>query len=314
MYGASQVDEMFEQWKKQGMTKEQLIVKCAEAELGWPYVWGAVAAQCTPSKREYYANRSSCPAAESKLIISGCQALNGSGKSCGGCTFYPDNMRTLIDDCQGFVKQVCSRVGISFTGGGASSMWRGDNWERKGTRDTLPEQLCCIFWQNQSDPNVMNHIGFYIGGGMMIHCSGTVKKEKLSAKVTHWAIPRGLGGDTPMPTHSTIRRGSSGPDVVECQQDLIKLGYDLGSYGADGKFGAKTEAAVKSFQSTHVDPNTGNKLKVDGIVGPASWAALDAAVGPEPVQKLYTVTINHLTNDQANTLKAQYPNATVTEE
>ena len=117
-----------------------------------------------------------------------------------------------------------------------------------------------------------------------------------------------------MPTHSTIRRGSSGPDVVECQQDLIKLGYDLSPYGADGKFGAKTEAAVKSFQSTHVDPNTGNKLKVDGIVGPASWAALDAAVGPEPGKKLYTVTINHLTNDQANTLKAQYPNATVTEE
>ena len=117
-----------------------------------------------------------------------------------------------------------------------------------------------------------------------------------------------------MPTHATIRRRSSGPDVVECQQDLIKLGYDLSPYGADGKFGAKTEAAVRSFQSTHVDPNTGNKLNVDGIVGPASWAALDVAVGPDPGQKLYTAIISHLTYDQANALKAQYPNTTIQEE
>lgn len=114
-----------------------------------------------------------------------------------------------------------------------------------------------------------------------------------------------------MPTHATIRRGSTGADVVECQQDLLKLGYDLGSYGADGKFGAKTEAAVKEFQRTHVDPNTGDKLKVDGIVGPASWAALDAAVGPSPTPTtdLYTVTIPHLTLEQANALIAEYPAA-----
>lgn len=315
MNSATAVDELFEQWKKQGFSKEELIVKCGEAELGWPYVWGAVAAPCSPEKREYYANRSSCPAAESKLIISRCQALNGSGKSCGGCEYYPDNMRVLIDDCQGFVKQICSRVGISFAGGGATSMWNNDsNWQQKGARDTLPEKLCCVFWQ-ASDKKTMNHIGFYIGNGWMIHCSGTVKKEKLSKKVTHWAIPKGLGGDTPMPTHQTIRRGSTGPDVVECQQDLIQLGYDLGSYGADGKFGAKTEAAVKDFQRTHVDPTTGNKLKVDGIVGPASWAALDAAVGPTPpVEVLYTVTIPHLTLTQADMLISQYPGATKTEE
>ena len=118
-----------------------------------------------------------------------------------------------------------------------------------------------------------------------------------------------------MPTHKTIKRGSTGPDVVECQQDLIQLGYDLSPYGADGKFGAKTESAVKSFQSTHVDPNTGNKLKVDGIVGPASWAALDAAVGPTPPTEVkYTVTIPHLTLDQANGLISQYPGTTKSEE
>lgn len=300
---ASEVDELVAGWKKQGLSKTDIIINCATAELGWPYVWGAVGAQCTPDKRTYYANRSSCPADESKVIISRCQALNGSGKSCGGCTYYPDNMRTLIDDCQGFVKQVCSRVGISFTGGGASSMWRGDNWTEKGTISTLPERLCCIFWQNQSDPNVMNHIGFYIGGGMMIHCSGTVKKEKLSNKVTHWAIPKGLGGDVPV-WRSTVRRGSTGDDVVYVQETLMKLGYDVGSYGADGKFGAKTEAAVKQFQRDH-------GLNADGVVGPLTYEALEKAT---PTEKTYMVTIRNLSYEEASFIKGEYPRAEIKEE
>ena len=55
MHSANQVDQMAEEWKSHGLSKEEFIVKCAEAELGWPYVWGAVGAQCTPRKREYYA-------------------------------------------------------------------------------------------------------------------------------------------------------------------------------------------------------------------------------------------------------------------
>ena len=315
MNSASDVNELFEQWKKQGKTKEELVVLTANAELGWPYVWGAVGAECTPDKRWYYAHRDVCPEGEKKQILKTCQYYNEdgtkTGKSCGGCTYYPDNMRTLCDDCQGFVKQVCSRVGITFAGGGATSMWdSAGNWSEKGVIANIPtNKVCCVFWRNGEK---MSHVGFYIGGGIVIHCSGTVKREKLSSlRCTHYAIPRGLGGDTPMPTHATIRRGSTGADVVECQQDLLKLGYDLGSYGADGKFGAKTEAAVKQFQSTHTDPNTGDRLKVDGIVGPASWAALDAAVGPSPTPTTdrYTVTIPHLTLEQANALIAEYPAA-----
>ena len=303
MKTASEVDELVAQWKKQGLSKTDIIINCATAELGWPYVWGAVGAQCTPAKREYYANRSSCPADESKVILSRCQALNGSGKSCGGCTYYPDNMRVLINDCQGFVKQVCSRVGISFTGGGASSMWRGDNWTEKGTVSTLPERLCCIFWQNQSDKSIMNHIGFYIGGGWMIHCSGTVKREKLSSKVTHWAIPKGLSGDLPV-WRSTVRRGSTGDDVVYVQETLIKLGYDVGASGADGKFGAKTEAAVKAFQRDH-------GLNADGVVGPLTYQALEEAT---PSGSLYTVTIPHLTQFKAEALVKDYAGASMVKE
>lgn len=298
MKSASDVDLLVQGWIDGKKTKTEIIVNTAEAELGWPYVWGAVGAQCTPEKRKEYAKRSSCPAGEVTQIYKTCQyyKANGekSGKSCGGCPYYPDNMRTLIDDCQGFVKQVCSRVGISFTGGGATSMWNGStNWAKKGTRDTLPEQLCCVFWQ-ASDKKTMSHIGFYIGGGMMIHCSGTVKKEKLSAKVTHWAIPRGLEGTVPTTDKPTLRKGASGEYVTLLQTLLIQMGYNVGATGADGKFGNATLAAVKAFQEK-------NGLSVDGVVGRNTWAALE-----EGQKELYTVTISHVSKAVADSLVTQY--------
>ena len=298
MKSASDVDLLVQAWIDQKKTKAEIIVNTAEAELGWPYVWGAVGAPCTPEKRKYYAQRSSCPAGEVTQIYKTCQYYNAdgtpSGKYCGGCPYYPNNMRVLIDDCQGFVKQTAGRVGITFTGGGATSMWNGStNWEKKGTRDTLPETLCCIFWQ-ASDKKTMSHIGWYIGGGMMIHCSGTVKKEKLSAKVTHWAIPRGLSGTVPTTDKPTIRRGSSGEYVTLAQTLLIQRGYDLAPYGADGKFGAKTEDAVKAFQRK-------NGLTADGIIGRNTWAALDSEK-----ETMYTVTINHVSKSVADKIVSTY--------
>ena len=46
----------------------------------------------------------------------------------------------------------------------------------------------------------------------------------------------------------TLKKGSQGEAVEEVQQWLINLGYlnDV----ADGKFGKKTEKAVKAFQKT----------------------------------------------------------------
>lgn len=294
MRSASDVDELVQAWIDQKKTKAEIIIGSAEAEIGWPYAWGAVGAKCMPEKRQYYAGRDVCPEGERKVIISGCQALNGSGKSCGGCVFYPNNMRTLIDDCQGFVKQTAGRAGITFTGGGATSMWNGStNWEKKGTRDTLPEQLCCIFWQ-ASDKKTMSHIGWYIGGGWMIHCSGTVKKEKLSAKVTHWAIPKGLSGNVPTTDKPTLRRGSRGEYVTLLQTKLIQRGYDLQPYGADGKYGTKTENAVKAFQKD-------NGLTADGVCGKNTWSAIDSGK-----TTLYTVTIQHVSKSVAENIVGQY--------
>lgn len=58
-----------------------------------------------------------------------------------------------------------------------------------------------------------------------------------------------------------IKKGDSGAFVREIQEDLIKSGFSLPIYGADGDFGSETERAVMKFQKKY-------GLKVDGLVGP----------------------------------------------
>lgn len=67
--------------------------------------------------------------------------------------------------------------------------------------------------------------------------------------------------------------GASGAQVKELQQLLKSLG--LYPYACDGKFGPKTEAAVKQFQKTH-------GLTADGWAGPQTMAKLRATAAPAP--------------------------------
>ena len=76
----------------------------------------------------------------------------------------------------------------------------------------------------------------------------------------------------PGTTTSNLRRGSKGSDVSSLQQMLIDKGYDLGDTGADGKFGPRTAAAVKQFQ-------TDFGLQVDGIAGDQTMSVLNRAQG-----------------------------------
>jgi hypothetical protein len=197
--------------------------------------------------------------------------------------------------------------GIEINGVGATSQWNNDaNWKAKGKIDDMPTgQVCCVFQYNSSNGK-MDHTGLYVGGGRIIHCSGEVKTGKITDKGwTHYAVPVGLEGDVPVPTTKpTLRKGATGPYVVECQEDLLKLGYDLSPYGADGKYGDTTIREVKKFQ-------TASGLTADGICGQMTWAAMDAAVKPDPTPKTdyYTVTIQHLTLYDVEALKARYDGA-----
>ncbi|MFZ9889556.1 MAG: peptidoglycan-binding domain-containing protein [Myxococcota bacterium] len=68
----------------------------------------------------------------------------------------------------------------------------------------------------------------------------------------------------------TQRYGSRNAHVVDLQQKLQRAGYDVGP--VDGIFGAKTEAAVVSYQRAR-------GLDVDGIVGPQTWGSLGTSAG-----------------------------------
>lgn len=64
-----------------------------------------------------------------------------------------------------------------------------------------------------------------------------------------------------------LRRGMSGGDVRTLQAALIAYGFDCGAAGADGDFGAGTEAALKQFQTRY-------SLGADGIAGKGTWGRL----------------------------------------
>ena len=67
------------------------------------------------------------------------------------------------------------------------------------------------------------------------------------------------------------RKGASGEAVREYQEKLMKLGYDLGNWGADGDFGSDTRRAVIKFQQDH-------NLEADGEIGPMTVAAIEDAL------------------------------------
>lgn len=297
MNSAKQVDQFVSDWKSQGLSKTEIIVNTAEAEIGWPYAWGATGQYCTAANRKAKMANARIADGDRELIRKRCQILNGSTGSCDGCAYFPDGEKTRIFDCIGFINKLLDYAGADHYGAGCSIMWNHEaNWTEKGKISDMPETVCLVFQQEPNKPNKMQHIGLYIGNGWVIHCSKTAKKQKLSEYPwTHYGALKGLEGGIPMPdTKPTLRKGSKGQDVTELQTLLIRRGYDLSPYGADGSFGNKTLAAVQQFQRD-------NGLTADGVAGSKTWAALTNGE-----ETYYTVTIRHISKGVADAIVKQY--------
>ena len=73
-----------------------------------------------------------------------------------------------------------------------------------------------------------------------------------------------------------LKRGAVGEDVRDLQTYLTKLGYSVGSCGADGEYGPATESAVKAFQAAR-------GLDADGEYGPLTHAALMLAADGQEI-------------------------------
>ena len=323
--------------KASGMPLSEAAWKAALMTVGWPYVFGDRGEYCTPARRRYRYSKT----AEGKNkdnIKDRCKNFDGNA-GCGGCKWFPEGKRVREFDCRGFTYWILKQVfGWELDGVGCTSQWDNEaNWREKGElSEKLPpkDTICCVFWYKKDKKRrrteTLEHTGLYYNG-QTVECSNGVQHiDYLHKKWEVWAVPACVTGDipdptpapTPAPTYKTIKKGSRGADVATCQEYLIKLGYDLSPYNADGKFGAKTETAVKAFQGKA-------GLNQDGIVGKKTWAALIKAVeeldpdpgpepepqpDPEPAQTLYTVTIGHMTAEQVEAIRALYPTAEAIEE
>jgi murein L,D-transpeptidase YcbB/YkuD len=93
--------------------------------------------------------------------------------------------------------------------------------------------------------------------------------KSMGDKVKAWEKKLGAGvPGTPIPP-PTVREGDSGKWVAEVQAHLNMHGIPV---SVDSQFGPATRKAVEDFQRSH-------GLSVDGVVGPASWAALANSTG-----------------------------------
>lgn len=92
-----------------------------------------------------------------------------------------------------------------------------------------------------------------------------VAGDKLTPAVI--AFENGVTPQPAKPDRPVLRTGSTGQAVRELQELLNSLGYDCGK--VDGKFGPRTTSSVRLFQKDNPP------LKIDGIVGPKTWAVLE---------------------------------------
>jgi len=311
MNNAKQVDKMVTEWKSAGKDKPYIAWQTALACVSWPYVYGARGEYCTVQNR--HARYSDAH----PTIRTKCQGYDTG--SCTGCKWYPKSERVRCYDCRGFTYWCLKQAGVTINGAGATSQWNTEaNWSAKGEIKDMPKDtLVCLFVK---DGSKMAHTGLGLNNETCECSSGVQHAKSRAKKWTHWAVPKGLEGkmtDTepvktdPEPVtkkRPTIRQGNKGSYVTELQTMLVKLGYGLGPCGIDGDFGKATAAAVRQFQYD-------KRLTIDGICGPKTWAALDAAVGKigteQPTVITYTVTISGLDLEQAQALAAKYPGAII---
>ena len=284
-------------------TNEHFIAFC-EKMLGQPYWFGTCLYKCRASllaskSRQYpdaYASSRQSryqQDIEQKKVAADCIG------ACKGYAWTGGGIGVL--ESIGTDKTYASKYGSNgCPDKGATGMFtyaksRGMDW---GVIDTLPEIVGLALYKS-------GHAGYYAGNGYAIEWKGfsygCVKTKVAGRGWTHWyKLPFIDYGDcnvtVPAPVENTVsyalgdqllQKGCKGTDVTALQETLLKLGYALPKYGADGKYGVETESAVLAFQKA-------TTLTQDGKYGSQSNSALMTALEKmttsEPKQK-YTLQL-----------------------
>ena len=282
----------------------------------WGYIWGTAGETWTAARQAQLekttdADRANSRKYGSKWIghkVADCSGLfSWAFKQLGGYMYHGSD--TMF-------RKYCTRTGELKNGHPAGG-------------GILPVGVA-VFTYNK-DKKKYGHVGLNIGGGYVIEARGAyygVVMTKIESRPwVAWGELKGVNysNETPAPEPTpepvkkpTIRKGNRNAYVKDMQTMLRDLGYNLGICGVDGDFGTATEAALKAFQKDHDGPD-GKALAIDGICGPATWWALQEALGEnkkEP-EKKYTLIISGLDQTQAEAIRAvaaNYPDAVIKEE
>ena len=273
----------------------------------WGYIWGTAGEKWTAAKQKQLEKTTDADREKGRLYgskwightVADCSGLfSWAYKQLGGYMYHgSDTMYRKYCTAKGELKKGKRTDGQELRPGTAVFVWNGKKY---------------------------GHVGLYVGGGVVIEAMGTqngVTTSKVTAsKWTHWGELKNMqfegentpatepaadqGSETQAATWKpTIRKGSKGDVVRECQRMLQALGYNLGICGVDGDYGTATAAAVRAFQADH-------QLLPDAVCGPMTWDAMEKAVAQiskaeEP--KAYAVIINGLDKTQAEMIAANYP-------
>lgn len=273
------------------MFKASQLVKFCKDMVGMPYWYGTCVYACTSSllaskSKQYPSHYASSRTSRYKKDIS-------EHKVCMDCIgmikgFFWTNggvgVREYINGGPAFTRKYASN-GCPDKGANGMLSWLKSKGCQNGKIATLPEVPGVLLFSS-------GHVGVYIGNGYAVEARGfnygVVRTKVASRSWTEWAyLPAsmleydtisGISTDNDTTSGSTantseekktyelgdrvLKRGSKGDDVSKLQEYLVKLGYNLGTYGAakngiDGNMGSKTVNAVKAFQ-------TANGLSVTG--------------------------------------------------
>lgn len=191
-------------------------------------------------------------------------------------------------DCIGLIKAVAWGWN-----GDANKSYGGAVYASNGVPDLSADKMIRVCSDVQSDLSrisvgeflwMKGHCGVYIGNGKVVESTpkwkNGVQITSLSARkwLKHGKLPFVDYGGKPIKEEDTnvliklseLQKGSTGNEVKTLQRLLKALGYkgsDEKVLAIDGKFGANTDHALRTYQ--------GNKrLTVNGICGKNTWNCL----------------------------------------
>ena len=142
-----------------------------------------------------------------------------------------------------------------------------------------------VLKKGSADPAVrdlqeaLRTLGFYSGPISGV-CSATTETAVKAFQQAKGITVDGIVGrvtwiniDEADQSEPVLKVGSAGLPVRRAQKRMSLVGYQVG--GVDGRYGAQTEAAVKTLQQQH-------SIAADGVVGRKTWDVIDALENEGP--------------------------------